>query len=273
MTPPAAPRLALVADDDADVRSVVAEYLGSHGLHVLQAENGLQALLHIKHHRPGVIVLDLGMPRLGGVDVLKRIRVFDPTIRVAVITGDLDPETHRRARALGAVEVLPKPVDLARLIAALGLAATPAGAVLSPDGEPAAAPLAPQTPATGGGSVLVVDDDVDVRAMLEELMTSLGHRSRSAPDGAAALRAIAKAAPDVILLDIDMPGLSGTDALPAIKALAPEAKVIMVSGTTSVETSKRALAQGAFDYVLKPVDVAYLARSIEIALSMKQVGI
>jgi DNA-binding NtrC family response regulator len=70
-----------------------------------------------------------------------------------------------------------------------------------------------------------------------------------------------------------MPGLSGIEALPAIRALAPDAKVIMVSGHTGVETSKRALAHGAFDYGVKPIDLAYLCQSLETALTMKQAGI
>jgi len=273
MKPSAKPDVALVVDDDAEVRSVVAEYLSGHGLRIMQAEHGLEALLLIKHYRPGVVVLDLSMPRLGGIEALKRIRVFDPTIRVAVVTGDADPKAHRQARELGAVAVLPKPVDLRGLAAALSLAEAAGRAPVSRGEEPAAAEPARPTPATAGGHVLVVDDDAEVRAMLEEFLASTGHRARSVGDGAMALRAISADPPDIVLLDVDMPGLIGTDALPAIRALAPDAKVIMVSGTTSVETSKRALAHGAFDYVVKPVDLVYLGRSIETALTMKQAGI
>ncbi len=61
------------------------------------------------------------------------------------------------------------------------------------------------------------------------------------------------------------------EALRAIRAVAPDAIVIMVSGSTDVELSKRALAYGAFDYVTKPIDFEYLARSVETAVAMRSV--
>ena len=115
-------RPALVVDDDPEARQVLSDFLRLRGLAVLEAQNGLEALLSVKQHRPGVVVLDLNMPRLGGLEALKRIRPFDPTIRVAVVTEDPDAAIHQQARALGATVVLIKPVDLAQLETALGLA-------------------------------------------------------------------------------------------------------------------------------------------------------
>ena len=69
----------------------------------------------------------------------------------------------------------------------------------------------------------------------------------------------------------NLPGLDGVEALRAIRAVAPDAIVIMVSGSTDVELSKRALAYGAFDYVTKPIDFEYLARSVETAVAMRSV--
>jgi CheY-like chemotaxis protein len=252
----------LVVDDDAAVRSVVVEYLGIFGRRVVEAENGLQALLQIKHHRPGAVILDLRMPRLGGLDVLKRIRQFDPTIQVVVITGDLSSDTHRVAEELGAQLVLPKPIDLDRLRVALGL--------VEEAPEVTAIQATPQVSTNGSRSVLVVDDDAEARGMLEQFLTAWGYRPRSVADGAAALRFVSREAPDVILLDVEMPGLSGTDALPAIRALAPESRVIMVSGNTSTDALRRARALGVADYIVKPVDLDLLARSLETVSTMKR---
>src|SRR2546426_4031878 len=151
------PRPALVVDDDPEARKVLKDFLRLRGLAVLEARNGLEALLSVKQHRPGVVVLDLNMPRLGGLETLKRIRPFDPTIRVAVVTEDPDAAVHQQARALGATVVLIKPVDLARLGTALDLM----------PGDPR-----PMAPVTGSASLLpevpprpsapeihIVDDD------------------------------------------------------------------------------------------------------------------
>ncbi len=270
MTPPeSSPRRVLVVDDDAEIRALVSEYLTLHGLEVLEATNGLEALLHFKRSRPAGVMLDLRMPRLGGLDALKRMVAFDPAVHVVVVTGEVDAELRRQAVALGAKAALRKPIDLPDLLAGLDLpseSATPAAT--NRRVEPVAPPAA-LFPAAKGGRVLVADDDPEMRAILEEFLATNGYETRAVADGAAAIRAIVEAPFDAVFLDIDMPGLRGVDALPAIAAVAPNTKVIMVSGTSDAEVAKRALAHGAFDYVVKPVDIAYLARSLDSAIAMK----
>ena len=246
----------LVVDDDSEVRATLVEYLREEGFDVREAENGLEALACVKRDRPRAVVLDLMMPRLGGIEALKRIRGFDTAIGVVVVTGTEDIELHRQALAQGALAVFAKPLQPADIVAALG------GAPRPPDeAARAAVPTA---------SILVVDDESEVRVMLEDLLRAMGYETRAAVDGLSGVRAVLDWRPDVVLLDIGMPGLSGIGALPLIAAIAPATKVVMVSGTTDVEVSRRALAYGAFDYVTKPVDVEYLQRSIETALMMKR---
>jgi len=260
----------LVVDDDEEVRAVLTEYLRLHGFHVLEAANGLEALLQVKRERPQAIILDLAMPRLGGIDALKRIVKFDPTIVVVVATGETDPDVHRQASLLGARAILPKPVDLPALLPALAASKRsqpgPEPRVERPrDTAPASA-----TRDSSRGSVLVVDDEPDTREMLSEFATMKGYTVRAVSSGAEAVRAVAQNPPDVVLLDIEMPGLAGPDALIAIRAVAPDVKVIMVSGTSDAALAQRALANGAFDYVTKPVDMEHLAQSVDTAVMMKR---
>ena len=259
----------LVADDDDDVREILVEFLMLHGFDVLEASNGLEALLQVKRQTPEAILLDLRMPRLGGIDALKRIHAFSAAINVVVITADVDPELHRLALAQGARAVLGKPVEFPVLLDALGAPGAPASAPSAADVVDAG-PGAAETPPAGPAlQVLVVDDDDEVRDLLVEFLTSRGHRVATAADGAGALRTLMDTVPDVVLLDINMPGLTGTDALPAIRAIAPRATVIMVSGTGDTDLAKRALSLGAFDFVVKPIDWEYLTRSLETASAMK----
>ena len=275
-------RRVVIADDEEEIRDLLAEYLQTHGWETFRAANGLEALLHVKQQRPAAVVLDLNMPRLGGIDALKRIRAFDAAIAVVVVSANADDNMRSQAEALGAKAILDKPLDLAQLLAALGgddRAAAPkvaaveapaASAVKAPAASAAEAPAksAPVGPPPRRRSVLVVDDDPDVRGVLEEFLALKGYDVRVSPDGAAAVRELAGTAPGVVLLDIEMPGLSGVDALTTIKAMAPATAVIMVSGTMNVELAKRALAAGAFDYVTKPVDLPRLLESIETAFAM-----
>jgi DNA-binding NtrC family response regulator len=264
-------RKVVIADDEEEIRALLTEYLQTHGWETCSATNGLEALLHVKHQRPSAVVLDLNMPRLGGIDALKRIRAFDPTIAVVIVSASVDDGVRRQAETLGVKAVLNKPVDLARLLAAIdGAAADSAHVRPAADatgGVTAAAPAARQ------GSVLVVDDDAEVRDVLEEFLRMKSYQVRVSANGADAVRELVAAAPGVVLLDIEMPGLSGVDALPTIKALAPTTAVIMVSGTMNVEIAKRALAGGAFDYLTKPVDLSRLLESIETAFAMGALGV
>jgi CheY-like chemotaxis protein len=114
-----APRRVVVADDESDLRETIAEYLSHAGYEVLQAANGLETLLHVKHSAPMAVVLDVAMPRLGGLDTLKHIHTFNSAIAVIVVSGVLDDEARRRALALGARAVLDKPLVLSDLLAAL----------------------------------------------------------------------------------------------------------------------------------------------------------
>ncbi len=259
----------LVADDDADVRALVGEYLTGHGFEVLYAANGLETLLQVKHQRPNAVVLDVNMPRLSGLEALKRIHAFDPSIAVAVVSGHPDDVIRRQAMAYGARAVLSKPLVLPELLSSLasGEASPPTSSR-----EASSRATEQQPPGSGHatrGTVLVVDDDPDVLDVLQEFLAQHAYRVSRATDGAAALREIVRSAPDIVLLDIEMPGLNGVDAVPAIRAVAPDTAVIMVSGSTDPEKAKRALAHGAFDYVVKPVDFDYLAKSLELACRMR----
>lgn len=109
----------LVVDDDAEMRAVFSEYIRLQGFHVLEAKDGLEALLQVKRTRPHAIILDLAMPRLGGIDALKRVVQFDPTITVVVVTGETDTDLLRQASLLGVRAVLAKPVALPDLLSAL----------------------------------------------------------------------------------------------------------------------------------------------------------
>jgi len=259
----------LIVDDDPEVRDVLAEAFRMEGLDVLEASNGLEALLYVKRDRPDAVVLDLMMPRLGGVEALKRIHDFNPGIRVLVVTGTDDPELHRQATASGASAVFTKPVAIAALVAALAAPALAAAPPVPPaPRRPAPAPAKPAFAPTG--HILVADDNPEVREMLEDVLTSLGYVTKTAADGTEAVRAVIADAPDVVLLDVYMPGLSGVGALPTIVAVAPHTKVIMISGSANLDVLKRSLAFGAHDYVTKPFEISSLSRAIETALAMKR---
>ena len=262
----------LIADDDTELRELVAEYLAGHGFHILQATNGLEALLCVKRERPHAVLLDINMPRLGGLEALKRIRAFAPSTRVVVYSGMLEPDVKRQAIAFGAVAVFAKPAALEDLRLALeGDVPIPPSPEMVPTVVASETPIAPDI--VRKLRILLIDDDHEVNELLGELLSLRGVETFSVTNAMDALRLLGHGAPDAIFLDIEMPGLSGLDALPAIRALAPDAKVVMVSGIHDEAVAKQTLARGAFDYMVKPLDLMYLGRTLDTIKGMTAQGL
>jgi len=106
--------------------------------------------------------------------------------------------------------------------------------------------------------VLVVDDDAPVRASLRRALEEAGHAVAEAGDGEEALAWLGAQPADVVLLDINLPGLGGLDALPRIRETAPDTSVIMVTGEATLANAMRAGQRGAYDFIEKPVALGHL---------------
>lgn len=107
-----------------------------------------------------------------------------------------------------------------------------------------------------GERVLVVEDDAAVRRMLERSLGAEGFEVTAAPDGGAALAAAEAKAPDLVVLDVSMPGLSGFDVCRRLRAKGLTGGVLMLTARDSVEDRVRGLESGADDYVVKPFAIA-----------------
>jgi len=113
--------------------------------------------------------------------------------------------------------------------------------------------------------ILVVDDERDFVDMLCMRLTDAGHRARAAYDGDAGLAALAEAEPDVVVLDIRMPGKDGITVLKLIKAAHPIVEVILLTGHGTIDTAVEGLKAGAFDYVQKPAPFDELLAKLSAA--------
>jgi two-component system response regulator MprA len=104
--------------------------------------------------------------------------------------------------------------------------------------------------------VLVVEDDPPVRRMLERSLAAEGFDVRAAADGGAALAMAADSAPDLVVLDVTMPGLSGIDVCRRLREKGLSGGVLMLTARDAVEDRVRGLDAGADDYVVKPFAIA-----------------
>ncbi len=110
--------------------------------------------------------------------------------------------------------------------------------------------------------ILMIDDDLHIGNMLEELLTREGYRVSRAYSGTEALMAVSAQRPDLVLLDLMLPGLSGEEVLPQIK----DVPVIVLSAKAAVDGKVALLLGGAADYMTKPFDTRELLARVAVAL-------
>ncbi len=113
------------------------------------------------------------------------------------------------------------------------------------------------------GAILVVDDDADMREMLQDMLKDRGHQVTTAGSGSEALKALGEGDYWVVLTDLRMKGMQGLELLTEIRRSHPDVNVILMTGFGSVETAVEAMKHGASDYLTKPVKKDELVRVIE----------
>ena len=119
----------------------------------------------------------------------------------------------------------------------------------------------------GIGRILIVDDEQSVREVLSEYFTEQGYSVENAGGGEEALALVQRSTPDLVLLDVRMPGIDGVETLRRIREIAPDVSVIMVTANEDVGLARETLKLGALDYVAKPFDFVYLERAIMAGLA------
>jgi len=118
--------------------------------------------------------------------------------------------------------------------------------------------------------ILIVDDELRVREILSRKLADNGYHCLTAPDGNSALKILKTDQVDLVLLDIMMPGKSGQDVLPEIKAMYPDTAVIMITAIADVQTAISLMRMGAYDYIIKPVELNVLSLSLDRALEKRE---
>jgi len=118
--------------------------------------------------------------------------------------------------------------------------------------------------------ILIVDDDRDIQMVLSDLVESEGYQASVAGTGARALKSISTYSPDLILLDIRLPGMDGMSLLEKIMKIDNSLCVVMLTGYGDIKDAVKAIKLGAFDYITKPFDNDGIMEIIRIALSAKR---
>lgn len=126
--------------------------------------------------------------------------------------------------------------------------------------------------AAAPGRLLIVDDEEPVREVLGEYFSSQGYQVDTASSGTEALERVQHRRPDLVLLDVRMPGLDGMEVLKKLREIDGHLPVVMITANEDVALARSMLSIGAFDYVAKPFDFRYLDRVVAAALVQTVTG-
>ena len=254
----------LVIDDSLSFREALREALEAAGYAVLLAATGEDGLLAAAAARPDAVMVDSQLPGMDGPGVIRSLRL-DLALRsvpCVLLTANDERDAELSALDAGADAFVRKQEDLAyilvRLAAVLRSAATSA-----PEG--AASPLGPKR-------VLAVDDSPTFLGELADVLREEGYDVIPAKSGEDALELLASQNVDIILMDLQMPGLSGHETCKLIKSapVVRDVPLIILTGTEDRNAMLDALEVGADDYIQKSGDFDVLKARVRAQLRRKQ---
>jgi two-component system response regulator AtoC len=118
--------------------------------------------------------------------------------------------------------------------------------------------------------ILIVDDDESIRCLLAAVLAREGFQTVAAKDGQEGLSLFRATSPDIVLMDIRMPGMSGIEAMRAMLELRPGASVILMTAYANLDTAVQAIKSGVFDFIIKPFDLAEISLLVNRAYQMRE---
>jgi len=233
-------RRVLLATADLAQRQAWYAALSGQGLSVATIASGEQAAQVFAQDPPQLLIVSMRLADMTGWELVRRIRTFDAHLPIIVLGPGTDAPADRRNSVQAYLPDTTPPEALAA-VAELCLAA-----------------IEPPNTARTVGTVLLVDDEPRLRDIVREFLQLHGFLVHTADSGEAALDALGTARPKAVLLDIRMAGMDGLVTLKKLREADPALPVIIITSADDEATRCEALALGARQYVLKPLNFDHL---------------
>lgn len=250
----------LLVDDELEFLDATATALGRRGFTVFQANDGKSALMAIEKHSIDVIVLDVKMPGIDGVDLFRQIKRILPEVPILLLTGHGSIKQAFETSKEGIFEYLTKPCDIEQLAETVKRASEKAKQTESLSLEEE----------TGEVRLLFVDDEQELLETLSNAISRRGINVTCASSGEQALRLLEKQLFDVALVDVKMPGMDGVNLIRHIRRIQPLIEIIILTGHPSVGSAFESIEEGVFEFLMKPQKPEAVVAKIHNAYSLKK---
>ncbi len=194
----------LIVDDEPSLRETLADLLEDDGYEVATAASGEVAIEMCSAHRYDVILMDVRMPGIDGVEAFRRIRRHQPDVRVIIMTAYSTEELEQQALAEGALAFLPKPLEISQVTKLIG-----------------------EVPAR---KILVVEEkDNGVRAV-SALLSARGYSVTMVSSPTEAVDLAEQTGFEIILIDLELASMKGLDLYLALRKITPASLTVLMSG-------------------------------------------
>ncbi len=229
----------LVVDDEPSMRRTVADILRAEGYSVDAAASGEEAVELCSESGYAVVLMDVRMPGIDGVEAFRRIRRHQEGVRVILMSAYGLEELKHAALDEGAVAFLDKPLDLDKVIHLIGEVKDTA--------------------------ILVVEDDRRTAEQLSGALREQGYRVTATDSAHEALELIEQIRFDLVFVDVALPAMNGLDLYLAIKKITPTAVAVMIAGIDAEfeGLAQEAVRRNAYTVVRKPLDMDHILDLME----------
>jgi GAF domain-containing protein/CheY-like chemotaxis protein/HPt (histidine-containing phosphotransfer) domain-containing protein len=260
-----ADRRALVVDDNETNRRLMDALLGAWGIQTVLASDGDEALTRLGDGRLDLVVLDMLMPGMDGLDLASRIHERLPAMPIVLASSisQHDVATDARWAGSGIGAVVTKPIKASPLHAAV---ADVLGTAIDDDAHAASSALDEELATRHPLRILLAEDNVVNQKLAIRLLEKLGYRADVVGNGLEAIDALERQTYDLLLSDVQMPEMDGLEATRRILERWPDGERPWIVAMTAEAMSgdrERCLAAGMNDYLAKPIRVDELVAAIK----------
>jgi two-component system response regulator HydG len=233
----------LLVDDNKEFLDSTKDVLEMEGFDVVTATSGEESLMLTKTQSFEVVVMDIKMPGMNGVESFVAMKKQNPDVKVIIVTAYSVEELIQQAKDEGAYAVLNKPLDM-------DLVTKKINELNKKSGE---------------GLILIAEDDQALCENLREILEAEGYGVVTAHDSKEAIKSASEQPFDIVLIDMQLPVLNGLEVYRRIKAILPDIVAIIISayGKQMHDLIEQALKESAHTFLRKPLKIDALLKTIK----------
>lgn len=241
----------MIIEDEASARKMLAKAVTKEGFDVVTAGNGREGLEMFEKESPEIVISDLKMPEVGGLEVMRKLKESVRNVQFILVTAFGETDTAIMALNEGALDYIKKPIDLDLLAVTLGRAKEKVSEYRKIIHYPC---------------ILLAEDDKATRERLSKVLGKEPFKVIVASDGQEAMELFDRNKVDVALLDIKMPKKDGLSALHDMRKETEDFEAIILTGYGDETSAIQALRDGAANFIKKPIDIEQLSVIVNKAI-------